>query len=71
MNIREISEEISAVEQTLNDIGETGNQRVDDLIRIAKTRLGHANGHLVAKAIQAESANSPNREKSPIGAFPD
>jgi hypothetical protein len=55
MNPREISEEIGAVEQLLENIGETGNQRTDDLLRIAKARLGHANGHLVANLPAIES----------------
>lgn len=72
--IRDASEEIGSVEQLLDDIGETGNLRADDLIRLARTRLGHANGRLV-EALQAasgtESANLPISEKCGIGAFHD
>lgn len=78
--LRDASEEIGAVEQLLESIGETGNQRADDLLRIASARLGHANGRLLAEITKAETkhpltagevfANSRKTEKKQIGAFP-
>lgn len=45
--IMDASAEILDVEELLRDIGETGNQRTDHLIRLARSRLAHANGRLV------------------------
>lgn len=67
--LREISEEIGAVESTLEEICETGNERADQAIRLARARLGHANGNLLATIIATESANSPIPQKGSIGFF--
>lgn len=78
--LRDASEEIGAVEQLLEEIGETGNERADDFLRIARARLGHANGRLLEVITEAETkaplaageifANSRKTEKKQIGAFP-